>query len=300
MSIYGWIVYNGFLPGDKFRDFAEMLQDAAINRGHKIELKTNDDIVNHLDTLVFSKTYKPLPNYVLFTDKDIYLANTLERANINVFNRAEAIDISDDKIKTYEKLVKKNIPIPKTMVAPKTFGIEIDVHTPFLQHVIHELRFPFIIKEAFGSFGEQVYLVHNEADLAYYLQKIGSVPFLFQQYIATSYGVDLRLQVVGNEVVAAMKRTSESDFRANVTSGGTMQPYEPNELERTLAIEATKAIGAHFAGVDLLLGEHGERYVCEVNTNAHIRNLYDCTNINVAPYIVKLVERELNKGGFSC
>src|SRR5699024_1170652 len=137
----------------------------------------------------------------------------------------------------------------------------------------------FIMKEAFGSFGEQVYLVENERDLHYYVNKIGGSPFVFQQFIQASFGVDIRVQVLGDRVVAAMKRTSKDDFRANVTSGGTMEPYEPSDDEEKLAIAATKAIGADFAGVDLLLGSENKRYVCEVNSNAHIRNLLNCTNI---------------------
>lgn len=290
MTLHGWIIYNGFLPGDKFRDFAEMLKQAAVNREHIISLKTNDELLNDL-TNSFAESK---PDYVLFTDKDIYLANTLARADIPVFNSAEAIEVSDDKIKTYERLVDAKIPIPETIVAPKTFGIEVNSENLFLQEVIQHFTYPFIMKEAFGSFGEQVYLVHHEADLDYYLKKIGGAPFVFQQYIDASFGEDIRLQVVGDHVVAAMKRRSKNDFRANVTSGGTMERYEPNEYEKKLAIAATKAIGADFAGVDLLFGEGDERFVCEVNSNAHIRNLLDCTNINAAPFIIQHIERQFD------
>lgn len=295
MTLNGWIIYNGFLESDKFFDFAHMLQVAALDRGHHAEIKKNEEIINFLHKDSFTNYHENLPDYVLFTDKDIYLANSLERLGIPVFNRAEAIEISDDKIKTYEKLADADIPIPDTIIAPKTFGIHFDMNRSFISTVIKHFQFPFILKEAFGSFGEQVYLVHNEQELKFYLDKIGGAPFVFQQYIEASHGVDLRLQVVGEEVVAAMKRTSKTDFRANVTSGGKMEPYEPNETEIKLAVRATKAIGAHFAGVDLLLGSNDTRYVCEVNSNAHIRNLYDCTNINVAPFIITMIEEQLKR-----
>jgi len=293
VALHGLIIYNGFLQGNKFLDFAEMLQHAAVHRGHHIQLKTNDELINDLTgSHMFANKTNEL-DYVIFTDKDIYLANTLERARVPVFNNATSIEISDDKIKTYERLVDEHIPIPKTIVAPKTFGMNIHPEQPFLQHIIDSFQYPFIMKEAFGSFGEQVYLVRNETDVHYYLKKINGAPFVFQEYIEASYGVDLRLQVVGDRVVAAMKRSSESDFRANVTSGGTMESYVPTAYEAELAINATKAIGAHFAGVDILLGDRGKRYVCEVNSNAHIRNLYECTNINVAPDIIDHIEQQL-------
>lgn len=291
MTLDGWIVYNGFLPSDKFRDFAEMLEEAAVDYGHRVTIKTNDQFINHLSNTHNGK----LPDYVIFTDKDIYLANSFSRLGIPVFNGAEAIDISDDKIKTYERLVDADIPIPETIVAPKTFGSEISQDAAFLRKIVDHFSYPFIMKEAFGSFGEQVYLVHNEDELHYYLQKIGGAPFVFQQYIDTSFGLDLRLQVVGDRVVAAMKRSSKEDFRANVTTGGRMEVYEPNDKEKNLAIQATKAIGADFAGVDLLFGSGDVRYVCEVNSNAHIRNLLDCTGINTAPFIIEHIEESLKQ-----
>ncbi len=88
-----------------------------------------------------------------------------------------------------------------------------------------------------------------------------------------------------------MKRQSETDFRANVTSGGTTEIYDPTLEERHLAIAATKAVGADFAGVDLLIGEHGP-IVCEVNSNPHIRSIYECTGVDVAiPMIDHIIQQ---------
>lgn len=293
--ITGWIIYNGFLESDKFRDYAEMIQKAALDYGHRALLYKNSDIISLLysELTVYSIDRNTLPDYVVFTDKDVYLAKQLELIGIPVFNSAEAIEITDDKIKTYQKLVENHIPIPETIFAPKTFGIKTSFSTPYLQAIKHELGFPLIIKEAFGSFGEQVYLVESEKELLYKVEQIADSPFMFQQFIETSYGVDLRIQVVGDEVITAMKRTAKGDFRANATSGALMEKYEPTEVEKQTAIEATKAIGADFAGVDLLFGKDGHPLVCEVNSNAHIRNLLNCTGVNVAYYIVQYIEKKL-------
>lgn len=297
MKLSCWIIYNGFLPGNKFRGYAEMIQDAAIARGHEATLYTNSDIVSFLDQEINIISLKNdlLPDYIVFTDKDIYLAKQLELLHIPVFNCAKAIDISDDKIKTYQMLAAKQIPIPRTVFAPKTFGVRAPFDELFLQSVIEQFGFPLIMKEAFGSFGEQVYFVSNVVELKEQVEKIADRPFMFQQFIETSVGVDLRLQVVGDEVITAMKRTSKTDFRANVTSGGKMETYFPNDAEKALAIRAAKAIGADFAGVDLLFGENNERIVCEVNSNAHIRNLYDCTGVNVAPDIIQYIEKRVGE-----
>lgn len=286
----GWIIYNGFLPGDKFIDFAKMLEVAARNRGHHVTVLQNAEVINEVGS-VLNGGDKTIPDYVLFTDKDIYLAKQLEQAGIPVFNSAKAIEISDDKIKTYQQLNVQQLPIPKTIVAPKQFGIASTLSPVYIDDVIERLGLPLVVKEAFGSFGEQVYLVENREALIALTQKLAKVPYIFQAYIKESYGRDIRLQVVGDEVISAMIRTSNDDFRANVTTGGKMAAYTPTVKEQKIAVSASKAIGADFSGVDLLFGKGDEPIICEVNSNAHIRNLLDCTGVNAADAIVAYVER---------
>lgn len=292
MNTTGWIIYNGNLPGNKFLDYAEMLQAAADTYKSKTKIFKNNELISMLSSSrldVLPK--KAFPDYVVFTDKDIYLAKQLEYLGIPVFNSADSIAISDDKIATYQALARLKLPIPKTMIAPKIF-IEGSFEEYIIQQAINELGFPMVIKEAFGSFGEQVYLIDNKEALYNKVNELGNRAFIFQEFIATSYGVDIRLQVVGSQVIAGMKRKSLHDFRANITAGGTMEPYEATLEEKQLAILATKAIGADFAGVDLLFGTDSP-VICEVNSNAHIRNLLDCTGINAANYIIEHIFSKL-------
>lgn len=298
MSLTSWIIYNGSLPSPKFLDFAQMLQHAAEQKGHEAILYKNNELLSYLQTnkLGFIEKEKlNLPDYVIFTDKDIYLAKQLQYLGVRVFNRAETIAMSDDKILTYQQLAKHSINIPQTIIAPKVFTNEPSIQSDYLLQISEQLTFPLIIKEAFGSFGEQVYLIETFDELISKVNELKGTPFIFQQFIKSSFGKDLRLQVVGNKVVAAMKRTSVDDFRANVTTGGSMEKYEPTDIEKKISIKAAKALQADFAGIDLLFGENGEPIVCEVNSNAHIRNLLTCTGINSAPHIINYIETELEE-----
>src|SRR5699024_6800880 len=234
-------------------------------------------------------------DYIIFTDKDIYLAHQLEALGIRLFNSALSTDISDDKIKTYQKLMKSNLLITDTLIAPKNFINAIESNRKFIAQAIEHFGFPFIIKEAYGSFEEQVYLIKDITDIEKALSKINDRPFMCQSVIYSSFGTDVRVQVVGYEVVSAMNRTSIDDFRANVTTGSKMQNYLPSNYEKHLAIEATKSLGLDFAGVDLLFGNNSERIICEVNSNEHIRNLLNCTGINVADYMLDYIDREMIK-----
>lgn len=294
MHTTGWIIYNGNLPGNKFLDYAEMLQEAAAKNNSEARIVKNNELLSLLSTAKLDLLPSfPLPDYVIFTDKDIYLAKQLEYLGVPVFNSADAIATSDDKIATYQALARLQIPIPKTIIAPKIF-IQGSFDEKLIEKAIIELGFPMIIKEAFGSFGEQVYLVETRNELDKKIHMINNKPFVFQEFISTSYGVDIRLQVVGDKVVAGMKRKSLHDFRANITAGGTMEPYEATAEEEHLAVAATKAIGADFAGVDLLFGKHSP-VICEVNSNAHIRNLLDCTGVNAADYMLTHILQQIRK-----
>jgi len=293
MHTHGWIIYNGSLPGNKFLDFAEWIQQAALKKKSSAAIYKNNDLLSIVGkTELKLAEDKNFPDYVVFTDKDIYLARQLELLGIPVFNSARAIEISDDKIATYLELIERKLPVPKTIIYPKIFG-NAPTDKSILYTAIEELGFPMVIKEAFGSFGEQVYLIHTKEELNRKVHELKDKAFVFQEFISSSYGRDIRLHVVGDHVVAGMKRTSSNDFRANITSGGKMEAYVASDKERELAIKATKAIGADFAGVDLLFGPEDSPIICEINSNAHIRNMYDCTNINVADDIMDYIIKKI-------
>ncbi|MDX8046868.1 RimK family alpha-L-glutamate ligase [Gracilibacillus sp. S3-1-1] len=293
MQHRGWIIYNGNLYSKKFSEQVEWLKTTAL--AFDIELtpmKNNELVVLIEGGKAIIKPPIELPDFVFFWDKDLFLARQLEELGLRLFNQASAIEICDDKALTYQQLAGHGIRMPKTIIAPKIF---IDLtDTSHLSHVIESLGFPMVIKEAFGSFGEQVYLIHNEQELYDKVTELGNKPFLFQEFIQTSYGKDLRLNVVGDEVKAAMLRKSDHDFRANVTAGGKMYTYQPSEQEKDLAITCTKLVGADFAGVDLLIGENGEPILCEINSNAHFKNIYDCTGIDLTQAMLKYIKETIS------
>lgn len=297
-KLTGWVVYNGNLQGGSFFDFAQMIQEAAQKQKVKMKICKNNDLLPYITTnkldLIHNNTLQ-LPHFGVFTDKDIYLAKQLEHLGIPLFNSARAIEASDDKITSYQLLAKHHIRIPETIIAPKVFYYHDQIDITFAESVAEKLTFPLIIKEAFGSFGEQVYLIKSFEEMIAKMKDLKSRPYVFQQFIDSSYGKDVRLQVVGDQVVTSMLRISKDDFRANVTAGGKTMKYTPSIEEQNIAIAATKAIGADFAGVDLLFGPDGAPIVCEVNSNAHIRNLYDCTGVNAADAIITHIKSTLEQ-----
>lgn len=289
--ITGWLIVNGFLNSEKFDELTTLFLRAAENEKVNLLVKFNHEIL--VDTV---EMRMDLPEFVIFWDKDVLLAQWLEQQGVAVYNSSQTIAICDDKRKTHLALLKKHIPMPRTLFAPMSYeGIGF-TNSKFLQEVREKLGFPLIVKEAFGSFGMQVYLANDFCELHDIVRRCKTTELIFQEYIQTSSGRDVRLQVVGGTVVGSMFRYSTNDFRANLTAGGLMKKYQPSCKEKQLAVTAACAVGADFAGVDLLFGEE-QMLVCEVNSNAHFKNLQDCTGVDTARKIIHYVQKNIRGKG---
>ncbi|CUH92481.1 ATP-grasp domain-containing protein [Herbinix luporum] len=286
-----WLIVNEFLESKKFNEIHKYIYEAAKRQGIDLEQKTNAQL---LIDLPFKEKTGSSADFILFWDKDVRLAKYLEMKGYKVFNSSDSIYACDDKSKTHILLAGAGIVMPRTIIAPMTYNNIGYTNTGFLDEVADKLGFPLVVKECFGSFGQQVYLVNDFNELTVKVKQLGAKPMLFQEYIRSSHGRDIRLQVVGDKVVAAMYRYSDNgDFRANLTIGGKMKSYEPTKEQCDLAIKSCKILGLDFAGVDILFGKDEEPMVCEVNSNAHFKNIYDCTGVNVADAIINHIKSRL-------
>lgn len=281
----GWLVVNGFLNSNKFNEIYSWLKKAFEQRGHSIRVYTNIELYSV--TNIADK-----PDFVVFWDKDIPLAKRLEAMGLKLFNNSSAIEICDNKALTYISLMG-DVPMADTLVAPMTYRNIGYNNVDFVYTAIDKLGLPLVIKECFGSFGQQVYKADSEKE-ALKIVNNTKEPLIFQKFISESTGRDIRINMVGDTAVTAMLRHNDNDFRANITNGGQMTTYNPTADEIQIAQRVCKKIGLDFGGVDILFGKNGP-ILCEVNSNAHFKNIFDCTGVNVAEYIAEYVERKCAK-----
>ena len=283
----GWLIVNTFMDNQKFVNLYKLLSDAFDKNNISLEIKKAEDI-----SLEVGKPLLDNPDFAIFWDKDIYLAERLESNGIRLFNNSRAINLCDNKILMYQELAKNGINIPRTFIAPKTFeGLNYSKRD-FLNSTINEIGWPIVIKEAYGSFGEQVYLANNLQEANRIIDRLGYKDFLIQEFIASSKGKDIRINVVGDKVVASMLRENKNDFRSNISNGGNGTNYSPKQEYIDLAIKAKKALGLDFAGVDVLFGENGP-IICEINSNPQFASTLKATGINLADEIVEYILRQL-------
>ncbi|MCY0902766.1 MAG: RimK family alpha-L-glutamate ligase [Firmicutes bacterium] len=283
-----WIVYNGY-GGEKILQHAKWLADHASRQGITPHIVSNQRLLasfEHGRAALFGDVTAPLPDFVLFWDKDPYLARQLERLGVPVFNSSQTIATCDDKGMTHLVLADHGIPMPRTILAPRTFKKAGILDLAIYDDIADVLGYPLVIKHSYGSYGNQVFLIADRVALQEKVLELAGIPSLFQEYVASSHGTDLRLQVVGGHVVAAMRRVSPNDFRANIGQGATPHPHRPTKEQADIAVRAAAVLGADYAGVDLLFGPGGEPILCEVNTNAHIINLFRCTGIDAGERIL--------------
>jgi len=283
----GLLIVNAFLHASKYTEIYNWLSAAAGRVDISLTVMTNADFLVRSDRMEII----PSPaeyDFVLFWDKDVHLAEAFEKSGLRVFNSSRAIALCDNKALTFECLAGK-IRMPKTIRIPMTFPAIGYTNHDFLETIEATLGYPYIIKECYGSFGAQVYLITSRDDAIQILMSANGRECIAQEYISSSKGRDVRIHTVGDRVVTSMIRYNENDFRANITNGGSMLNHEPDPEQIDMAVNVAKLMGLDFAGIDLLFGKNGEPVLCEVNSNAHFRNIYECTHVNVADAILEYI-----------
>ncbi len=305
-NIKGHIITNSFLNTKKYTEHYEWLKASTSKYSAGLEVLENADILCSYSSSWEEKLSSAIDgdSFILYWDKDIRLGRQLEalcrQRGILFFNSIETVAVCDDKSLTYQKLWEWNqgkeeslrIPLVPTITAPMTYSNIGYTDLNFLDKITEEFSFPIVVKECFGSFGMQVYLAENRRQLEEIVLKLGGTPHIYQKFIKESSGRDVRLQIVGGKVAAAMYRySSNGDFRANVTTGAHTKPYKPSDSECMLAIKTAGILGLDFGSVDLLFPDNNGRagIVCEVNSNAHFKSISDCTGVNVADKIIDYI-----------
>lgn len=289
----GWLICNGSLNTEKFQETHRRYLQMAERLEMTLTIKTNSEVAILLSNRHVTFASIDTIDFVLFLDKDILLAKQLEALGLPVFNSSQSIEACDNKGLMHHLLALKGINQPQTLIAPLMFDTGSSFPKHFLNVVEETLQFPVVVKKSYGSFGMGVYLIHDRQALEDISERLKLEPHIYQQYIKESHGKDMRIHVVGDKVVASMMRQSATDFRANVTNGGEMFLVDVPEHFKTCALKATSALGLDFSGVDILFGSNEEPIVCEVNSNAHIENIFKATGIDVSESILNHIKKRV-------
>lgn len=276
----GIAVFNGYitLPGLRFI-FTRMREELA-ELDIDLEAHSNAEILTILNSngnIEGKKEY----DFVLYLDKDKYLAKELELVGYRLFNKAQAIDLCDDKMLTHITLANHGIKMPKTISGPLNYSSRISEE--FSRKIFDHLSLPIVAKTNFGSMGKGVTLLKTKQEFLDYEEKMKTLPRFYQEYIASSSGFDYRIIVIGGKAVATMRReNTDGDFRSNIALGGNGIKVDLPQHYIDLAEKAARILDLDYCGVDILEGGDGEPILCEVNSNAFLEGIEKATGINIA------------------
>lgn len=262
-------------------------------RNIEVEVIINDGTLAVIDKGEI-KINLPKVDFVIYMDKDYYLARMLEKAGYKLFNSAEFTKLCDDKILTYIVCANKNINMVKTLAGPLVYHDNLlDSNLLFLDKVIEELGFPLVVKEVYGSLGEGVHIANNKEELISLYKKYFVKPILFQKYISSSYGKSVRVLIIDGKVVGGFERFNKHDFRSNFGEDASARKLENNSKFFEIAAKISQKLNILYAGLDFLYDENNEPILCEINSNAFFEEFEKVTGIDVATLYIDMIERHV-------
>lgn len=209
----------------------------------------------------------------------------METMGMYALNESIAIARSRDKFRSLQLLARKGIPMPLTSFA------QSPDNTEDLIRMVGGA--PVVIKLLEGTQGKGVILADSQQSAKSIINAFKGMGenILVQEFIKESHGTDIRCFVIGDKVVAAIKRQAkEGDFRANVHQGGKAMKVKLSPQERAIAVSAAKAMGLKVAGVDLIRSHHGP-LVLEINSSPGLEGIEKTTQINIAGKIIEYIEK---------
>ena len=274
------------------------LREAALQRGAKVKvlntLKFAIDLqrgdpdlyfrskqLTHYDAVLprigASITYYGTAVVRQFEQMDVYCANT-----------SSGITNSRDKLRSLQILSRHQIGIPRTSFVRDKKDV-----MPAIKRVGGA---PVIIKLLEGTQGIGVLLAETAKNAEALIELLQSQKqnVLIQKFVAESKGRDVRAFVVGDQVVAAMRRVAQGqEFRSNVHRGGLTEPVELDEAYQQTAVRAAQIMGLRVAGVDMLESKDGPQ-IMEVNSSPGLEGIEACTQLDVAGAIIDYMAAQID------
>lgn len=291
-KMHGWILYT---EGDSSRNphYIRLYEKACERYGMSIKsgiyhpsvlYGSGEEAARQLQELLDRET----PGYVVNRTRDCFLAKLLETKGIPVFNPSRVARLGNDKARAYRYMQQRGIPVMPT--------IDSGQSPPW---------YPAIVKACAGHGGTGVFYIQDASAWTDWKKKwvqTGSKSCLHReeryliQQPASDLGKDVRVFIVGNEIKAAVLRTSQTDFRSNYCLGGNVQLYRLSAKERELVTRATAGLSIGMAGIDFIF-HHGQFVFNEIEDMAGARSLYSLTSYDIVDDYIGYIHRELQHRG---
>ena len=214
------------------------------------------------------------------TGYGLSVVNQFDMMGVPVLNNSVPIARSRDKLRCLQLLSRFGLDIPKTIMAHQRTNV---------QRLVDQIGgLPAIVKLIQGTQGVGVMIATTMDEIVRLLNTFWDLEqeILMQEFIKESEGRDVRALVVGDRVVAAMRRQAKKgEFRSNIHRGGEGTPITLPREYAEVAVKAARIIGLEVAGVDMLESKRGPM-IMEVNSSPGFEGIEGATGLDVAGEIV--------------
>ncbi|MGB9734989.1 MAG: RimK family alpha-L-glutamate ligase [bacterium] len=275
------------------------LVETARQRGHAVKvvdpLKLNIAIINKKPIITYKGKSIKIPDVVIprisgtINSFSLSVVKQFELLNVPVLNRSSAIALARDKFMSAQCLIANGINVPATAMIRNPEDIDIALNLVGGP--------PVILKIIEGAQGIGVILAESRDSIESTINAFFSLGqnIIIQQFVSESKGKDIRILVVGNRVVASMRRVAKAgEFRTNIHRGGQGERIILPVLYQDIALRAVKTMGLDLAGVDIIESSDGPK-VLEINPSPGIEGLEKTSNIDIAIDIISYVEGLVNQ-----
>ncbi|MDY0408587.1 RimK family alpha-L-glutamate ligase [Virgibacillus soli] len=284
MTRTGWLIYSlkDAKTNQTFIDwFIEEAEKQNIDLTLIIREYLQIGIVDNKRTILYEHQSIHEPDIAIVRTIEPLLNEVLEDFGIAVFNSAYISRICNDKALTHIEVNKLEIPMVDTLFL-RTYNV----------HEIPPIPYPFIVKSTDGHGGKNVKLIQHTRDWDIYLNSKPTGNIIIQT-CDVQFGKDIRVFVVGKEIIGAVLRQSDKDFRANFTLGGTATWYNLSQSERKIVQTIINHFDFGMVGIDFLIDKQNNILFNEIEDVVGSRTLSKVSDINLLEHYVTWILRSL-------
>ncbi|WP_099158662.1 ATP-grasp domain-containing protein [Virgibacillus ndiopensis] len=285
MKYLGWLIYN---KKDAIQNNAYInwfIEEARL-QNITLELILREEltigITNNQRSVRYQNEDIHLPDFAVVRTIDPFLSLHLESCGILVLNSSGISTLCNNKALSHHYIHNLELPMVDTMFIQKG---SIPTTPP--------IPYPFIVKEVAGRGGKQVYFINHKQEWENCISSISSSEIIIQSCNVT-LGQDIRVFVVGTEIVGAVKRESSSDFRANYKLGGSAEWYQLSIKEFDIVKKIINNFDFDMVGIDFLIGKDGAFLFNEIEDIVGSRTLSAVSDVNILKKYVTHIKRKLS------
>lgn len=284
MKFNGWLLYKK-ADAIKNQAYIDWFIREAQFAGMSLQLVYREDltigIMQQKRIILLKNEPVQLPDYAVSRTIDYVLSRQLESLGVTVFNASQISAMCNNKALTHQCLSRLGIPMVDTVfLEPQSIPDKPPI------------SFPVIMKEVGGRSGQQVYYIDDQPAWEYHKGSVSSSIII--QACNVRLGKDIRVFVVGKEIVGAVLRESNNDFRANYKLGGSAVWYSLNKEESAMIHHIIQHFDFDMVGIDFLLSKDGNLLFNEIEDVVGSRTLSAVSDMNILKIYCDHIKQKLS------